>query len=897
MMRRGLVLFAVVALVSNAAQAQSGVTARNQAGDSPRASDDSGYVEIPDDKPPEEFFTLTYNPGTPLEGTPGWYDVRAGDDYAADFKREFVASFSDVKMSFPVVFSLGLKEEKAPFPAPEYTVDGATEMDSLRGESPNLPYRAFYVSEGITDSLELKVKDILKEVEVQSASGDDPAEKAYRWSLGWIGKVEPIAITSSLLFELPDSEATDDIEYGIIVPFSEGGDYLSSIDEETDKPIFNPRLRAVYLHKPDDVKVKLSWEPSDALHAWHTPFKARTDGDEYYANGKITSGDELVHKDDTNPIFLEAIKPGTSELKWGIGEKVHTVKVFTCDMAVDANRDGTIKFAGNVGDGAPFDVTSRDQMFRFWINNDQDSESGEVVPVEQEDNGTLGEGINSKRDLEDCARLWMYFGGLHEAIVAGDIKVGLKWKNTGGTSPAINVYATVAADGSDSYLKSESDAQAQFAPGNRRAVARVTGQTAVLIERSQVPVLQNPVWEGLSEATPSKYFLFEGLTEGKGELCITFHDKDGNEMVEGASVWLELKDIKKMYQRSTGDEFAGANWDETDDTIIFVHGWRVSPEGRTAFAETFFKRLWHRGFKGRFAAFQWETHWNEDNHFWAQYIGPIDAYLSRYNDSEYVAWNSAAALKTFVNGLPGERKHIAAHSMGNIVASEAIRMGMGVDNYALMQAAVPSACYDPDPRTRATSTGFFGANLLGLAVGVTVWDKQTPDDDPDQATGDLAYRGRFSSLGVNLVSFYLERDYATFMPWEVNNDQTKPEGGLLAANFRYLRNNPNGEKLYKYIPVFPALEILDYYLTGKPYEAMSYACSTWGKAVGAQNIARGALTPANNVDLSGASFALPGESFSGFGDEHSGQFNANIQFLKLFYDTLINKFEIGPPNP
>ena len=55
--------------------------------------------------------------------------------------------------------------------------------------------------------------------------------------------------------------------------------------------------------------------------------------------------------------------------------------------------------------------------------------------------------------------------------------------------------------------------------------------------------------------------------------------------------------------------------------------------------------------------------------------------------------------------------------------------------------------------------------------------------------------------------------------------------------------------------------------------------------------------PANNVDLSAADFALPGESFSGFGDEHSGQFNANIQSLKPFYDTLINKLGIGPPNP
>jgi pimeloyl-ACP methyl ester carboxylesterase len=294
-----------------------------------------------------------------------------------------------------------------------------------------------------------------------------------------------------------------------------------------------------------------------------------------------------------------------------------------------------------------------------------------------------------------------------------------------------------------------------------------------------------------------------------------------------------------------------------------------------------------------------ETYWNEDHHFWAQYFGPLDPFLSRYNDSEHIAWNSAAALKDFVNHLPGSRKHIAAHSMGNIVASEAIRLGMRVDNYALMQAAVPSACYDDDERTRHTEPESIKFELLNINLQVyNFWNKQTPDDDPDLETRKLAYRGRFKNIGqnTNLTSFFLPGDYATFIPWQVNNDLTKPEG-ILATSFAYERNNPSGEKLFKYHTEVDShggipfdVKVVDYYLENSYYEAMAYACSTWGKALGAQNVARGSID--NEVNLSELRFALPGETDPGFGDEHSGQFNANIQYLKAFYDRLLEAFDL-----
>ena len=84
------------------------------------------------------------------------------------------------------------------------------------------------------------------------------------------------------------------------------------------------------------------------------------------------------------------------------------------------------------------------------------------------------------------------------------------------------------------------------------------------------------------------------------------------------------------------------------------------------------------------------------------------------------------------------------------------------------------------------------------------------------------------------------------------------------------------------------LEVLDHYLTDA-HEAMPYACRTWAKALGAESRTEGSID--GSVDLSSANYNLPGES-SGFGDEHSGQFNARIQQLRPFYDELLRNFGI-----
>ena len=417
-------------------------------------------------------------------------------------------------------------------------------------------------------------------------------------------------------------------------------------------------------------------------------------------------------------------------------------------------------------------------------------------------------------------------------------------------------------------------------------------------------MLPTDVFANFSPQNPSAYLLFEGVSEGKGQLCATIHKADGTEIGEGPGVYLDIKNIKKMYQRYDGsgkNQWAPVAFDqdpsEQENAIVFVHGWRMSPDAASNFAETFYKRLWQRGFKGRFAAFRWDTHWS-DQYGWVPYAGEaIDAYLAQYNDSEHNAWLAGSSLASFINNsLPaGYSKNVAAHSMGNIVTGAALLAGADIQNFALMQAAGPAECYDESASIKQTTQYDHNAGLLSF----TMWDNFTPDDDPDPAVKAVAYRGRLKDVSSNLINFYLPQDQATSFAWEINNDQTKPENGFgpsLVGPFHYWRVNQNGTKIFKYHYTYlPQTEVIDYYLTdpSQAYEAMSYACRTWGKAVGAWGATDGSINLPDSIDLSNPTFT----GSSGFNTEHSAEFERRIQQLKPFYNTLINSLDVGTPNP
>ena len=362
-------------------------------------------------------------------------------------------------------------------------------------------------------------------------------------------------------------------------------------------------------------------------------------------------------------------------------------------IAVDANRDGTIAFSGEARD-----TTSQDAPFRFWRNDDQDQVTADgendVVPASQADH--LDDIIQGRRDLEDFTRLWLRFEGFSSEITNGTFKVGLKWKDEIG-APAIKVYKSAEAAGSTSYLTNDTAANAQVDGANRNAIGTVsTGEDSLIFPAD--------FWS--SSSAQNKCFVFEGASEGKGQLVITIQKSDGSDVGEGPSVWLDLVNIKKMYQRgkahpegiptphnSPTGPYSGPTSFETDPlfeknqveekkAIVFVHGWSMSYDAFLNFSETNFKRLWHQGFKGRFCSFRWDSLIANEGRL----------YAGEYNRSEHRAFLYGQALRQFAESIKRDIPTISlvGHSMGNIVCGSALQQGLSVHNYLLFEGAIPA---------------------------------------------------------------------------------------------------------------------------------------------------------------------------------------------------------------
>jgi hypothetical protein len=531
-------------------------------------------------------------------------------------------------------------------------------------------------------------------------------------------------------------------------------------------------------------------------------------------------------------------------------------------IAVDADRDGNIVLSGESKD-----TTSKEKPFRFWINDDHDrtpDDERDVVPATENDYADAT--IQTMRDLEDFARLYLHFGGEHDWVADGKFKIGLKFSDASGGGAAINVYKCTDPDGSTSYLTDEEAALAQVSGDDAQALGQVTSGDPL--------ILPADFWGGPGERNPTKCLLFEGSGEGKGQLVLTVHNADGTQIGESGSVWIDLVNVRNMYERAkaTPDNISNPHestttpaspsvsyildpngnqwhypplsWTEAKDYIVFVHGWNTTYDSARGFyADTMFKRLWQRGYKGRFAALYWPT-----------LVGG-----TTYNESEYRAWFFGESLKQYVDGLPAEyTKHLIAHSMGNIVGGSALRKGMKVANYALIDAAVPASCYDSN-------------TALQQSYG------NSPDNDSDQPTQALAYKNKLSSVETTLINFYLRSDDALEL-WVLNNSLYKPEvfytttGGDHA--YKYHPGNASGQKLFLTF-LFSASRNLE-----QLEESLAYAARSSTRTVGAEGRTAGSIT--SSVDLSGF----------GYENEHSGFWAFTLQKVKPAYDALMDKLRV-----
>jgi hypothetical protein len=312
---------------------------------------------------------------------------------------------------------------------------------------------------------------------------------------------------------------------------------------------------------------------------------------------------------------------------------------------------------------------------------------------------------------------------------------------------------------------------------------------------------------------------------------------------------------------------------------MFVHGWNMTPDDKTQFADTMFKRLWHQGYKGRFGAYRWPTFFTPS------------AEVNNFNGSEERAWSSAAPLarllqdrSTIFNVGGSSRVRVFGHSMGNIVCSEALR-GLWptapVHTYISGQAALAAHCWD-DTNPRWMNMGIQWSNTANIYR--SYWQPAAGTDAPHkwEADGRPSYmHSSYMPGNVKYVNHYNTDDWA-LKSWELNQ-KLKPAigyhygwvpGSALGSAHRFYKNLISPTTL-----VCPA----------NRFQIFSWASEVRSFATGAEPATRGMFSVF--VNLRAAPY-----SFDDKHKGHSAQFRSTIQKRWVYWRKFLVDCEV-PYNP
>ncbi len=485
--------------------------------------------------------------------------------------------------------------------------------------------------------------------------------------------------------------------------------------------------------------------------------------------------------------------------------KTATLYVPDMTIAADVDRDGVVNFASRT------DRTYPTNPFTFWINDDADTGSDDAA-VDLEPNAgnlnSLTAAIANLRDLEDFARLQLKVEGLPAYFATnGNLLTKVYLTNLSG-NPSLRLFRAVDNTGSLAYLTNVTTATAQVAT---TALGVLTNGTALTLPSAN--------WFATTSNSLLLPMVFEGITTGRCVITFGFASNTGPVLALSRPFYLDLKPVTQLYEHWTVGDNTNTDWTAIPaiptrtadspifndpqntnglDYILFVHGWRMDPWERRAFASTGFKRLWHLGYQGRYGLFSWPTD-NTTLTFWDL---SDKSKIQNYDRSEQRAWKSASGLKYLLRELNKEqtyRVRVLAHSMGNIVTSEALRLYARETNLPLIHTYIAS-------QSASVAYAYDAVNPAFVAQTLPPFYYTTPEvfgSFPRGTTNQPFFTGMKSSVkNGNVVNFHNVQDYALSSPgtWQLNQ-KTKPDIGwssiLVGTNTQHTfwRGDTNSLKL------------------------------------------------------------------------------------------------------
>ncbi|MBI2824023.1 MAG: alpha/beta hydrolase [Planctomycetia bacterium] len=310
------------------------------------------------------------------------------------------------------------------------------------------------------------------------------------------------------------------------------------------------------------------------------------------------------------------------------------------------------------------------------------------------------------------------------------------------------------------------------------------------------------------------------------------------------------------------------------DYVLQVHGWNMSPGDKEVWGDTAYKRLYWQGFEGRFGVFNWPTYYD------AQGPRSPEVLNFTYNPSEFVAYRSAAALENELIELMADydTTTVIAHSMGNFVVGEALRLwalanptARLVDTYIAMPAAVPSGAYGNN-QVQPHTEGFldyYGA-FPGLAGYPTL----------PLFTNNITAAGKW-------VNIYNPADFALNV-WNVNNiaRATNVQSTIWPYKYSFLPNLGSGFWRFSSTAGDSSLYLTNSVggLGPNAYEILAFFAQSRTPPLGARDMGTGNRWQSIPLTSLGYSESMPGGTAR---PNHSYEWHNDSQRTAPFWNQII----------
>lgn len=498
----------------------------------------------------------------------------------------------------------------------------------------------------------------------------------------------------------------------------------------------------------------------------------------------------LVFPADSGWTTNHLVPPGTISPQLGIavntstGASVPFVATRNFQLAVDANRDGSIKLASEDNS----DATPAETPFRFWLNDDDGDAN---IPLGAGKGNGVRSKVNGYADLVNYFPVFLNIAGLIKAAPPSD---GYTYRLSQADNALNFIYTALPIDHAFEYVRPphpesgggtsafqiqpqitgfgyNDDIQLLFWVGPQNAEKTV-------VTAAGTPLLAN--W--LDTITPENkrgVLLFDGRALTEKPLVLTVVNRE-NVVVASISLPLQISNVEAMYRHlnlrggpnvlaslvDAGSSDAGVPSNYTinppglpdaynnSDWVLQMHGYNVNGQKSRSWESGVFKNLYWSHNHAKFVGICWfgDAH----DSLWGS--------LPNYHAGARNAILTAPSLaKVITDNFSGGRVTSISHSQSCMLVSSALADAQAkIDKAIFVDAALAQECFDgnadedllnmtvstwetKDSNTQASTPRY------NRGLWCSNWWTQFPTTD---GRNSLTWQNRFSAASPKIYNFY-----------------------------------------------------------------------------------------------------------------------------------------------